>query len=438
MIIQIAQVMLSLMLLVMLHEYGHYIAARIFGVRVERFFVFFDVKFAIWKKKIGDTLYGIGWLPLGGYVKLAGMIDESMDTEQMKQEPQPWEFRTKPAWQRLIIMLGGIIVNILLAILIFWVMLMKNGETYVDVHKMQYGLTADSTQVKLGLKTGDIPIGVDHVKYNSLQEIAKESMLGGKTLEVLRNGEEVSLPITKDFSKKILEYKGTFYSPDFPFIIDSVVANSNAENAGIIKGDRITGIDGRTIHTFAEFNDWINKYKGQNIPISVMRNNNEIELMATVDQNGKLGVLTTPDTTYLKGLVNQQDLGVFGSLKEGVNRTFSSVFTQMRGLKTVATTEGGRKQVAGPIGMVKQMPTKWNWDFFWNFTAVISAWLAFINLLPIPALDGGHAVFALYEMISGKKPSDKFLEKAQMAGAIILLGLMVFILGNDIFNLFSK
>ncbi len=432
--IQIGQLMLSLMLLVMLHELGHYVTARWFGVRVERFFVFFDVKFAIWKKKIGDTIYGIGWLPLGGYVKLAGMIDESMDTEQMKGEPQPWEFRTKPAWQRLIIMLGGIIVNILLAILIFWVMLVKNGESFVDVNKMQYGISADSTQVALGLKNGDVPIGVNGVKYDNLAEISKESMLGGENLQVLREGKEVNIPISKEFGKQLVEYKGMFYKPDYPFVIDSVTSNSVAETSGIIKGDKVLGVDGRTIHTYSEFIDWVSKYKGQNVPLTIKRNNEEIELMVSLGKDGKLGIVSVPDSTYMKSLVNTKDLGVFGSLKEGVNKTFGSIFTQVRGLKTIATMEGGRKQVAGPIGMVKQMPKQWDWTFFWNFTAVISAWLAFINLLPIPALDGGHAVFAIYEMITGKKPSDKFLEKAQMAGAIIILGLMVFIFGNDIFN----
>lgn len=436
--IQIAQLMLSLMLIVMLHEWGHYITAKWFGVRVERFFVFFDWKFALWKKKIGNTVYGIGWLPLGGYVKLAGMIDESMDTEQMKGEPQPWEFRTKPAWQRLIIMLGGIIVNILMAILIFWGLLMKNGESYVDVNKMQYGILTDSVQKTYGLQSGDIPVGVNGIHYNNLMEISKEAMLDGNTLEIKRDGKEISLPINKDFSKKIIESKGTFFTPDFPFIVDSVVAKSVAETAGILKGDKIVGIDGRTIHTRSDLDSWLQNYKEQTVPLTINRNGSDVELMANIDAEGKLGIVTMPDQTYMASLINTKDLGVFESLKEGVNKTFGSVFTQIRGIKTIANMEGGRKQISGPIGMVKQMPTAWNWDFFWSFTALLSAWLAFFNLLPIPALDGGHAVFALYEMITGRKPSDKFLEYAQMAGVIIILGLMIFIFGNDIFNIFSS
>ncbi|WP_395090711.1 RIP metalloprotease RseP [Vaginella massiliensis] len=438
MAIQIAQLMLSLMLLVMLHEWGHYVTAKWFGVRVERFFIFFDWKFALWKKKIGDTIYGIGWLPLGGYVKLAGMIDESMDTEQMKRDPQPWEFRTKPAWQRLIIMLGGIIVNILLAIVIFWGLLMKNGESYLDVNKMEYGIITDSIHQNTGLKTGDIPIGVNGIKYDNLAEITKEAMLDGESLQVLRDGKEISLAIDKEFSKKIIESKGAFFTPDFPFVIDSVTEKSAAETAGVLKGDKVVGIDGRTIHTRGELDQWLSNYKGKSFPLTVDRNGDEVELMATLDKTGKLGVITTPETTYLASLANTREMGALESMKAAVNKTFGSVFTQVRGIKTIATMEGGRKQISGPIGMVNQMPTSWNWTFFWSFTAVISAWLAFVNLLPIPALDGGHAVFALYEIITGRKPSDKFLEYAQMAGFIIILGLMIFIFGNDILNLFNK
>ena len=434
MLIQIGTLMLSLMLLVMLHELGHYVTARWFGVRVERFFCFFDVKFAIWKKQIGDTVYGIGWLPLGGYVKLSGMIDESMDLDQMKQEPKPWEFRTKPAWQRLIIMLGGIIVNIVLAMIIYTAIFASQGETYVNVDKMQYGIEVDSTQASLGLKNGDIPVGVNGIKYKSLQEINKEALLGGNSLEVKRDGKVVPLPINENFRTQILAYKSGFFKPQTTFVVDSIVENSPAQKAGLLKGDKIVAVDGFTTPLFSSFTNKIKEYKGKSTSLSVIRNGEPVELMATVSKDGTLG-FTRNSSAYLDTLIEHKDYTIGESVAMGITKPFDAIATQVRGIGTLFKVKDGRKQVAGPIGMVKQMPTEWNWLFFWSFTAMISAWLAFINLLPIPGLDGGHAVFAIYEMVTGKKPSDKVLEKAQMVGIVIILGLMVFIFGNDIINM---
>ena len=436
MLIQIATLMLSLMLLVMLHELGHYVTARWFGVRVERFFCFFDVKFAIWKKKIGDTVYGIGWLPLGGYVKLSGMIDESMDLEQMKQEPKPYEFRVKPAWQRLIIMLGGIIVNIILAMIIYTVLFISQGENYVSVDKMQYGIEVNSTQSKFGLQNGDIPSGVNGINYHSLNEIGKEALLGGESLEVKRQGKEVSVPITEDFRTEILSSKGAFFKPQYTFEVDSITDNSAAQKAGLLKGDKIIAVDGFTTPLFNEFELKLKEYKGKTIPVSVIRNGEPVELMATVGADGKLGFIKT--SAYLKSLETHKDYTIGEGSAMGIIKPFDAIATQVRGIGTLFQVKDGRKQVAGPIGMVKQMPKQWDWLFFWSFTAMISAWLAFINLLPIPGLDGGHAVFAIYEMITGKKPSDKIVEKAQMVGVVIILGLMVFIFGNDIVNMIFK
>ena len=434
MLIQIGTLMLSLMLLVMLHELGHYVTARWFGVRVERFFCFFDVKFAIWKKQIGDTVYGIGWLPLGGYVKLSGMIDESMDLDQMKQEPKPWEFRTKPAWQRLIIMLGGIIVNIVLAMIIYTAIFASQGETYVNVDKMQYGIEVDSTQTSLGLKNSDIPVGVNGIKYKSLQEINKEALLGGNSLEVKRDGKVVPLPINENFRTQILAYKSGFFKPQTTFVVDSIVENSPAQKAGLLKGDKIVAVDGFTTPLFSNYTNKIKEYKGKSTSLSVIRNGEPVELMATVSKDGTLGFISDR-SAYLNTLVEHKDYTIGESVAMGITKPFDAIVTQVRGIGTLFKVKDGRKQVAGPIGMVKQMPTEWNWLFFWSFTAMISAWLAFINLLPIPGLDGGHAVFAIYEMVTGKKPSDKVLEKAQMVGIVIILGLMVFIFGNDIINM---
>ena len=417
----------------MLHELGHYVTAKWFGVRVERFFVFFDVKFALWKKQIGETVYGIGWLPLGGYVKLSGMIDESMDLDQMKEEPKPWEFRVKPAWQRLIIMLGGIIVNIVLAMIIYAALLIGKGEQFTNVDKMQFGISVDSTQTKLGLQKGDIPVGVDGVKLSSLEQINKEALLGGQTLEVKRNGKEISLPIDEEFRTQVLNYKQGFFVPEFTFEVDSVVANSSAEKAGILKDDKIVAVNGFTTPLYSDFKDKMEEYKGRTIPVSVDRNGQPIELLVAVNNEGKVGV--GPKSSYRESLIDTRDYSVVEGIAEGVVKPFDAIVTQVRGIKTLFNVKDGRKQVSGPIGMVKQMPTTWNWGFFWSFTAMISAWLAFINLLPIPGLDGGHAVFAIYEMVTRRKPSEKVLEKAQIVGVFIILGLMVFIFGNDIINL---
>ncbi len=433
MLVQIGQLMLSLMLLVMLHELGHFFTAKWFGVRVERFFVFFDVKFALWKKQIGDTVYGIGWLPLGGYVKLSGMIDESMDTEQMKSEPKPYEFRTKPAWQRLIIMLGGIIVNIVLAMIIYTALFIYKGESYVKVDNMKYGIAVDSVQTAVGLQKGDIPVGVDGKKYTSLSDINKEALLGGQTIEVLRNGKEVSLPIDENFRTQILNYKQGFFIPEMTFEVDSVTADSPAAKAGLMKEDKIIAVNGFTTPLFSDFSNKLQEYKGKSIPFSIERKGQAIELLVEVGKDGKIGFF--PKSSYIDSLSGHKAYTIGEGISKGVTEPFEAISTQVRGIKTLFNVKDGRKQVAGPIGMVRQMPTHWNWLFFWSFTAMISAWLAFINLLPIPGLDGGHAVFAIYEMVTGKAPSEKVLEKAQMVGIFIILGLMIFIFGNDIVNL---
>ena len=433
MLVQIGHLMLSLMLLVMLHELGHYFTAKWFGVRVERFFVFFDVKFALWKKQIGETVYGIGWLPLGGYVKLSGMIDESMDTEQMKGEVKPWEFRSKPAWQRLIIMLGGIIVNIVLAMIIYSALLISRGESYTKVNDMKYGIVADSLQQTLGLKTGDIPVGVSGIKYNSLEQINKEALLGGTSLELSRNGKEVSLPIDENLRTEILNSKGQFFVPQFTFEVRKIVDNSPAQKAGFLPEDKIIAVDGFTVPFYNDFLNKLQEYKGKKVPFSVERKGQPVELMVQVGKDGKIGIESK--SNYIDSLEGRVKYSVGEGISAGVVKPFDAIATQVRGIKTLFNVKDGRKQVAGPIGMVNQMPTEWNWLFFWSFTAMISAWLAFINLLPIPGLDGGHAVFAIYEMVTGKAPNEKVLEKAQMVGIFIILGLMVFIFGNDIINL---
>ncbi len=431
--IKAAQIILILAIIVFLHEGGHFLAAKAFKTRVERFFIFFDVKFAIWKKKIGETVYGIGWLPLGGYVKIAGMIDESLDTEQMKKPPQPWEFRSKPAWQRLIIMLAGIIVNILLAFVIFTILTFKNGETYVDVNKMTRGVMVDSAQMAFGMQPGDIPIAVNGVRYYKLKDISKRALIDGGTVTVKRGNETVDLPVKESDLISMLDYKGGFFMPNYSNKLDTVfgVAKQN----GLQKGDRILSINGQPTNGWSQILWDIRKNRNKEINIDYERNGKDANVSLLVPAESPVGI--GPDRD-LNSVLVRKNYNFLQSIRKGWSQTFSTIRDQVESFSVILKLKGkASKYVAGPIGIAKQLPAKWDWNFFWNFTALLSAWLAFINLLPIPGLDGGHAVFTLYEMITGKKPGDKFMEVMQIVGVVFLFGLMIFIFGNDIFNLFN-
>lgn len=430
-LIKATQLILILSIIVVLHEGGHYAAAKLFKTKVERFFLFFDVKFALWKKKIGETVYGIGWLPLGGYVKIAGMIDESMDTEQMKQPAKPWEFRSKPAWQRLIIMLGGIIVNVLLAIVIFTVISFAYGESYINVNKLDKGVAIDSAQLAMGMQSGDTPIGVNGIKYTKLKDISKRALIDGGELNVKRGEEEISLPITESTLVSMLELKGGFFTPNISPVIDTVMGA--AQKAGIQKGDLITAINGKEINSWQELSSGISANKEKEMELLVERNNQTQIISLIVPKEGKIGV--GPKLDFEK-YTEKETFSFFESISRGVNLTFSTITDQVQSFSVLWKLKGkARKYVAGPIGIAKQLPPTWDWGFFWSFTAVLSAWLAFMNLLPIPGLDGGHAMFTIYEMITGHKPGDKFMEVMQIIGVVILISLMVFIFGNDIINL---
>ena len=433
-LIKAAQLILILSIIVVLHEGGHFTAAKLFKTRVERFFLFFDVKFALFKKKIGETVYGIGWLPLGGYVKIAGMIDESMDTEQMKSEPQPWEFRSKPAWQRLIIMLGGIIVNLILSIVIFTILTYKNGETYLDVNKLTSGVVIDSAQVRLGMQQGDIPVGVNGVMYNDIKDIFSRALIDGGELDVKRNGEVVSLPITTDNQVDMLEQKTAFFTPFFnQIVVDSVIAEGTAHRAGIKKGDILKTINGKEINSWNAFVQEVNLSANKKITLGIAENGGIKDVEVSVNSEGKIGIAPSLDFTKY---TSKKTFSLGESFVEGVDKTFSIITDQAQSFAMLWKLKGkSLKYVSGPIGIAKSLPSTWDWNFFWNFTAFFSAVLAFMNVLPIPGLDGGHAVFTIYEMITGHKPGDKFMEIMQLIGAIILISLMIFVFGNDIFNL---
>lgn len=425
---------LILSIIVVLHEGGHYAAAKFFKTKVERFFLFFDVKFALWKKKIGETVYGIGWLPLGGYVKIAGMIDESMDTEQMKQPAQPWEFRSKPAWQRLIIMLAGIIVNLLLAMVIFSVLSYKYGESYVNVNKLENGIVIDSAQTAMGLQNGDIPVGVNGVKYNSLKDISKRSLIDGGTLNVKRGDQNIDIPIKDENLVSMLEQKGAFFTPSpvIPVTMDSLT-DGGAKQAGLQKGDKVLAVNGKPVNYYSDLIQAIRSNKGKKVNLQIESAGSRKDISVNVSPEGTIGFYPKYD---LKNVTETNSYSFPEAIAKGVNLTFATITDQVQSFGVLWKLKGkARKYVSGPIGIAKQLPSSWDWGFFWSFTALLSAWLAFVNLLPIPGLDGGHATFTLYEMITGHKPGDKFMEVMQVIGFIFLVGLMVFIFGNDIVNL---
>ncbi len=435
-LIQLFQFILSISILVILHELGHFIPAKLFKTKVEKFYLFFDPWFSLVKKKIGDTEYGIGWLPFGGYVKIAGMVDESMDTEQLKKPAEPWEFRSKPAWQRLIIMMGGVTVNFFLAWLIYSSLSFFKGETFHDNAKFENGIAVSDAGKKMGLQTGDKILKIDG-KPAERMETSTINMLFADHATVLRNGKEVTFPIDENGVAAVLSENEAkaYFSPRYPVVIDSLFPNGPAKMAGLIKGDKIVGINGKPVSFFDEFGAELSKFKNQNINLTVERNNTTQELSVKVDANGKPGFspdLNVAQAEFDKSKVTKE-YSFLAAIPRGLVRTIDVLTMQIKQFKIVFnSTTQGYKKVSGPIGIIKQMPETINWEFFWSFTAMFSVWLAFLNLIPIPGLDGGHVVFTLWEMITGKPVPQKVLENAQMIGVIFLLGLMVLIFGNDI------
>lgn len=432
--IQIIQFILIISILVILHELGHFIPAKYFKTKVEKFYLFFDVKFSLFKKKIGETEYGIGWLPLGGYVKIAGMIDESMDTEQMKEEPKPWEFRSKPAWQRLIIMLGGVTVNFFLAWIIYTMLLFNNGDTYIPADSLKYGIQVDSIGQQLGLRTGDKILAVDGKKTKKFSNAVLQIILGDE-ITVNRDGKEMTVPLSDEGKASVFEAQGrNFITYRKKAVIDSVIPESAAKKAGIKADDQIVGVDGKQVDYWDEFTDVIQSSSDVGLNLEILRNGKKENILITVPEEGKIGVY--PSVEDLRVTDNYT---FSGAIPAGFTRTIQVLTDQIRQFKVIFNTKtGAYKQVKGPIGIVEMMSPTWDWTFFWSFMAMFSVWLAFLNILPIPALDGGHVMFLLYEMISGRKPSEKVLETGQIIGFVILMGLMVVIFGNDIWNIIKK
>jgi len=433
--IQVSQFVLSLSLLIILHELGHFIPARLFNTRVEKFYLFFDPYFSLVKKKIGDTEYGIGWLPLGGYVKISGMVDESMDTEQLKQEPQPWEFRAKPAWQRLIIMLGGVTVNVILAFVIYAGMLAYYGEAYIANEDVKYGVSVSDEAWGMGFRNGDKVLTVNGKEIENFGEIPLEVVLNQEgTVVVERNGKQLDIDFVAEDVKSVIKSKGQFFIPRFPYVVGGFTDSSMAALAGMQLKDSLVSLNGKPMYYFDEFYDSIPKHAGSSVAFGVMRKGSFVSLDVEVPSHGKVGVMPTAATDYLK--ISKLEYSFFESIPAGVAKSAKVLTDYIRQFKIILNPKTeAYKEVGGFIMIANQFDTVWNWQRFWSFTAFLSIMLAFLNILPIPALDGGHVVFTLWEMIAGKPAPQKVLEFAQMFGFILLLGLVLLVNGNDIIKL---
>ena len=442
-LIKAAQLIMSLSILVILHELGHFIPAKLFKTRVEKFYLFFDPWFSLVKKKIGDTEYGIGWLPLGGYVKISGMIDESMDKEQMQKPPESWEFRAKPTWQRLIIMLGGVTVNLLLGIFIYAMVLFAYGSKYLPNENVTDGIWCVSPLAKdLGFETGDKIIAVDDNKPIVFSSVF-ESLLYAKTVTIVRNGITKQLVLPTDFIAQLLESEERIlFAPRIPTIISGFTANSNAKNAGFEKKDRIVSINDVETKYFDQFQLELPQHKGKNISVGVNRFGEEILLSVDVTNEGMIGFM--PSNLSLNQL---EELGIYSlnsatysfleSLPAGYHLAIKKLGSYINQFKLILSPSTGAYKGLGGFGTIGSLfPGKWHWQSFWEMTAFLSLMLAFMNILPIPALDGGHVMFLLYEMLVGKPAPEKVMEYAQVVGMLFLLSLLVYANGNDLLKLF--
>ncbi len=437
-LIKILQLLLSLSILVIFHEFGHFISAKFFKTRVEKFYLFFNPWFSIFKFKKGDTEYGLGWLPLGGYVKISGMIDESMDKEQMKLPPKPFEFRAKPAWQRLIIMLGGVTVNILLAVAIYVVMLAYWGEEYLPTTEAnKYGIVCDSMALEMGLKDGDKFLSIDNDPVEDFSKIPITLILDeAQSVQVEREGEILNIQIPKGYIGKLVKQK----TPDFlfirfPFEADRFSENSPAQAAGMQVDDKILGINDLSLPHFDQFFGQIKNYKNQTITVPVLRDNDTILLSVEVPEEGLIGVFPKALSNYFN--FSEKKYNLVSAIPAGFTKAYNGIGDYLKQLRLLFSPEvKAYESVGGFISIGSIFPSTWDWDNFWRLTAFLSIMLAILNVLPIPALDGGHVMFLLYEIIARRKPSDKFMEYAQIFGMVILFALLIFANGNDIVKLF--
>jgi regulator of sigma E protease len=444
-LLQAGYLIFSLSILVIIHELGHYLTAKWFHCRVEKFYLFFDPWFSLFKTKIGETVYGVGWLPLGGYVKIAGMVDESMDKEQMKQPPQPWEFRSKPAWQRLIIMLGGVTMNVLLAFFIYAMILYTWGEYKMPNESAKYGVwVTDSLMHDIGLRNGDKIISVNGEPIEYFDDIPSKILLGNQ-IKVYRDGKIKNISIPVNMIERLVEKKGkrsnSLIMPRTPLIAGPYDEgdSSSAMAAGLRGYDRIIAVDSTKVEYFDELATYLNTKRNDSVSLIVQRNQQTLPIKVPVDEDGKIGINGFSEAQYDSlGIFKQehQEYSFLASLPAGVKKTGQQLNFYIQQFQLILNPKtGAYKGLGGFKTMASIFPTSgWNWEAFWKITAFFSIILAFMNLLPIPALDGGHVLFTLIEMASGRKPSDKFLEYAQIAGMVVLFALMLFANGNDWFG----
>ena len=442
-LIKVSQFILSLSLIIVLHEFGHYWPARYFKIKVEKFYLFFDVNFSLFKKKIGETEWGIGWLPLGGYVKIAGMIDESMDKEQMSKPPKSWEFRSKPSWQRLIVMLGGVTINFILAIIIYIGLAYSYGSSSISLDSIDDGFVITNPILKdAGFKTGDKIITVDGQTLETYSDLRK-SIIGSTYYQLERDGDILEIQLPVDFLGK-LSSSDDMSSFEFrmPFIIQNVSDESLNKDYDLRQGDRIVSVNDQEIKYVDQLAPLLKQNSNQTIEVELIRDKFRIKKTLNVNEDGKLGIMhgATVQNMVDLGLmkVSNNSYSFLESIVVGTNNFVSFMgfyFDQLVAIFNPST--GAYKGLGGFIAIGNIFPSTWDWQSFWNTTALLSVMLGVLNLLPIPALDGGHAMFLVYEMVSGRKPSDKFMETVQVIGFIILLALVIFANGNDIYKLFN-
>jgi regulator of sigma E protease len=438
--VQTVYFILAFSILVVLHEMGHFLPAKWFKCRVEKFYLFFNPWFSIAKKKIGETEWGLGWVPFGGYVKISGMIDESMDKEQLKLPPQPYEFRAKPAWQRLIIMLGGVTVNVILAIVIFIFIAWGYGDKYLPPQNAIHGLAVDSLGRSIGLQDGDIITKLDTTSVKDETRVTPLIITQEpKTITVLRNGQEIQLQTPASLVKALNQSKGAnFADIRFPAVVGEFGKASNAEKAGLLKGDKIIAVDGQATPYSIDVQRSLRNKKEQTAKFTVLRNADSVTIPVPVNESGKIGI-AFESLENLGFKTETKSYNFFQAIPAGWNRCWSTLDMYVTGLKQLFTGQAKASESLGSVISIGSIfPKQWGeWQSFWTLTAIFSIILAFMNVLPIPALDGGHALFTIYEMITGKKPGDKFMEYAQMVGMVLLLGLMAYALGLDVWRIFK-
>ena len=437
-LIRTAQLILSLSILVIVHECGHFFFARLFKTRVEKFYLFFNPWFTLfkYKPKGSETEYGIGWLPLGGYVKISGMIDESMDKEAMAQPPQPWEFRTKSAWQRLLIMVGGVLMNFILAFFIYSMIVLAWGEKYIPIENIKMGLAFNQATINAGFQNGDILVSIDGtpLKGQELDSKTKWKLVEAKEVEVLRNGATVKIVLPADFNKIIFDEEANF-TYRYPFMVDVVTNGSPAKSSGLEVGDSIVGINGNTTMAAGEIRKALDTHKEKEITMNFYRDGKKMQASITPNEFGKIGVgVRSPYDIYE---TIERHYNFFTAFPAGIRIGWETMSGYVKGLSKIFSKEGlGGLGGFGTIAGI--FPEKWSWPAFWEMTALLSIVLGIMNLLPIPGLDGGHVMFLIYEVVSGRKPNDKFMEYAQMVGMFFLIALLLYANGMDVFRAFFK